>query len=556
MAKKVVEKTVKKPAKQVTKQESAKQKVERIPIVTILGHVDHGKTSLLDKIRESNVQAGEAGGITQKVSVFTVGIPQKDENGKQKQITFIDTPGHEAFDLMRSRGGQIADVVLLIVAADDGLKPQTIESIEIIKASKSHPIVVITKVDLPDINLEKIKRELSVKGIMVEGMGGDVPIVEVSAKTGQGIDTLLDTIALVIDVHGFIERTALPEGASGKAFVLESIKDESKGNVSSVVISEGKANTGEFIAYNKADEVIVERIKGFISEEGENIESLATGTGAKILGLSNLVNLGSEIFVMTDNDEKTAKTILATNKKVVEEEEEVAEAEALDAEGESAAMLSQMFGAATETTKDEEPTGKLNVLLKCGSEGALEAVRSNLSEIDIDGFTVNIVLSGVGDISQSDIEKAAVTKAIVLGFEVSVDPRATAEAKKSKILVRTYDIVYKLLEEITDALTSLSTPTESEEELGEAEIRQIFTLTNGSQVLGGRVTKGLIKRGERCYIVRGDDIVAEGKIVSLRQGKNTVNEAPKGADFGAGIEPVSGDVQEGDMIHCFKITKS
>ncbi|WKZ30727.1 MAG: GTP-binding protein [Candidatus Dojkabacteria bacterium] len=534
---------------------TAEVKEVRIPIVTILGHVDHGKTSLLDKIRESNVQAGEAGGITQKVSVFTVAINQKDENGANKQITFIDTPGHEAFDLMRSRGGQIADVVLLIVAADDGLKPQTEESIEIIKASKSHPIVVITKVDLPDINLDKIKRELSVKGIMVEGMGGDVPVVEVSAKDGTGIDTLLDTISLVIDVHNYIDRAELPTGAIGKAFVLESIKDVSKGNVSTVVMLQGDASTGKFVAYEKDGNTVVERIKGFLSEEGDNVDALNTGSGGKILGLSNLVSLGSEIFIVADNDAKVAKEIVASNRKIVAEEEAVVQAEGGEADDEAAVLLSQMFGAAT-TTENEEEGGKLNVLLKCGSEGALEAVRSNLLSVDIEGYSVNIVLAGVGDITQSDIEKAAVTKAIVLGFEVQVDTRAEAEAKKSKVLVRTYDIVYKLLEEITDALTSMATPKESEEELGEAEIRQIFTLTDGSQILGGRVTKGLIKRGERCYVVRGDDIIVEGKIVSLRQGKNAVNEAPKGADFGAGIDPKSDDVKEGDVIYCFKVNKN
>lgn len=544
---------------------SEKSKELRIPIVTILGHVDHGKTSLLDKIRESNVQAGEAGGITQKVSVFTINVGGAAVDAKDgaKQLTFIDTPGHEAFDLMRSRGGQIADVVLLIVAADDGLKPQTEESIDIIKASKSHPIVVITKTDLPDTNLEKIKRDLSVKGIMVEGMGGDVPIVEVSAKNGTGIDTLLETIALVIDVHGYIERTELPEGATGKAFVLESIKDVSKGNVSTVVISEGGASTGQWVAYSRKDDVNVERIKGFITEEGENVESLSAGSGAKILGLTDLVSLGSEIFIIPEKDEKLAKSILAANTQAIVEEEaeeaalvEVA-TDGAEAEDANLALLAQMFGAATTQSNEnsEEQGGKLNVILKCGSEGALEAVRANLESIETEGYTVNIILSGVGDITQSDIEKASVTKAIVLGFEVNVDPRAESEARKNRILVRTYDIVYKLLEEISDAITAMATPSESEEELGEAEIRQIFTLTDGSQILGGRVTKGLIKRGERCYIVRGDDIVAEGKVVSLRQGKNAVNEAPKGADFGAGVEPVSGEVQEGDMIHCFKVNK-
>ncbi|MCC7290140.1 translation initiation factor IF-2 [bacterium] len=505
-------------------------KPTRIPIVTILGHVDHGKTTLLDYIRGANVVDSEAGGITQRVSVFTVDV--KDGH----KVTFIDTPGHEAFDLMRSRGGSIADIVLLIVAADDGVMPQTEESIEIIKNSNAKPIVVINKVDLPGIDIEKIKRDVTNKGIFVEGMGGQVPVVQISAKTGQNVDMLLETISLVAQVEGLIERPDLPNGLVGKAFVLESVKDKNKGKVSTVIMTHGELSRGMWLGYVSKGKTYSEKVKGLISENDENLELLAEGMGGKILGLSELMELGSEIFVTTEKKERKIEAVIAQ-----ENLENIEESNAVD--------LAALFGQAV---KEEEKT--LKVVVKASSEGSLEALRKTLSKVDEDGYKVEIVQDGLGDITQKDLEMAEVTKSIILGFEVKIEKGVADLAIKKRILIKTYDLVYKLVEEISDAIVALSSPQESEEEIGSATVKAIFTLSNGTTVIGCQVASGVVKKGGKAYIVRGDDIIGEGKIESLRHEKETINEAKKGVECGV---IVSNKIEAivGDTLYCYKVIK-
>ncbi len=292
-----------------------KQKVEsttncaRPPIVTILGHVDHGKTTILDQIRQSNVQDCEAGGITQKVSVFTVDVSEGN------RVTFIDTPGHEAFDLMRTRGGSIADIVLLVVAADAGVKPQTKESIEIINSSDAKPIVVLNKVDLPDVQLDKVKREIVNNGLQIEGLGGDIPVIEVSGKTGKGIPELLELILLVAEVEGVKGGEDLPEGVLGKAYVLESVKDKFKGNTSSVALVQGGICQGDWLGYRAEGEFVLEKVKGMVTEEGGSFCVLDCGCGGKIIGISHLLELGTVVYALKEKDEKLLKTLLLKRKK-------------------------------------------------------------------------------------------------------------------------------------------------------------------------------------------------------------------------------------------------
>lgn len=501
---------------------------ERVPIVTILGHVDHGKTTILDNIRKSNVQSCEAGGITQRVSVFTVSI--KDG----KKITFIDTPGHEAFDLMRSRGGSIADIVLLIVAADDGVQPQTKESIEIIKRSTAKPIVVINKCDLPDIDIPKIKRELVSNGLQVEGLGGDIPVIEVSGKTGKGIPELLDMILLVAEVEGLQEREALTKGVMGKAFVLESIKDQSKGNVSSLALIQGKICEGDLFGYKIGNEYYIEKVKGVISEGGDDLCLLGSGCGGKILGVSNLLELGTEVFVLENKDEKLLKSLYKTVSA-----QSISEDEALD----------DFFGD-QQSSKDKS----LNIIVKSSSEGSLEALRKALKKIDDDGYTAEIIQSGVGNITLQDAEMASMSKAIVLGFEVGIENGVEDYAKKKKVLVRTYDIIYRLLEEVNDVVSLMALPQDVEEEIGKAVVKAIFVLSNGTKVFGSRVENGIMKRDCRCDVVRKDEIIGSGKIKSLRINKDTVTEAKTG--FECGIQFDSDiDVREGDEVHCYKVVK-
>ncbi len=505
----------------------------RVPIVAILGHVDHGKTTILDYIRKSHVQSCEAGGITQKISVFTI-APNNDLN---KKITFIDTPGHEAFDLMRLRGGSIADIVLLIVAANDGVKPQTIESIEIIKKSSVKPIVVINKVDLPDVNITKIKRDITNEGLQVEGMGGDIPVIEVSGKTGKGIPELLDLINLVVEVEGLQDRGSLPEGVGARAYVLESIKDKTRGNISSLVLIDGDLCKGSWLGYKKDGKLVIEKVKGIISEEGENICDLSCGCGGKVLGISNLISLGSEVYILEKNDLKLLSSLY-------KEEPTLDDLSIVEDD-----IFSSIFD---EEQKDGDTI--LNVIVKSSSQGSLEALKHALEKVKKDEYFVKIVSDGVGDITNKDIDMAKLSKAILLGFEVGIEKGTEEVAKKSGVLVRTYSIIYKLVEEVEDALEMLSTPSHVEEEIGNAVIKMMFILSDGSKVLGSRVKDGILKRDCKCYVVRNDEILAEGKIVSLRKGKDTVHEVKQGEDCGV-ILDIDIETSEGDELYCYKVSR-
>ncbi len=505
----------------------------RIPVVAILGHVDHGKTTILDKIRNTNVQNKEVGGITQKISAFT--ILSKDS----RKITFIDTPGHEAFDLMRVRGGSIADVVLLIVAADDGVQPQTEESIEIIKSSKAKPIVVINKVDLPDINIEKIKRDISNRGLLLEGLGGNIPVVQVSGKTGLGIDLLLETISLVVDVEGYIDRDILPDSVIGSGVVLETVKDKSKGLVSSMILLQGSMKASNFIGYRSGKEIVIEKIKGLITEENEVIESMTQGYGGRILGLSQVIEPGSVIYVMDKKEEKVLQKYIT----IKEQQEEI--------EQMSTDNFASFFGLKQTDTTDVK---KLKVIIKSSSEGALEAIKKSIEKLNTEEAKVEIIRSGIGDISLNDVEHAIVTKSIILGFEVSTDNGVEPLALQKRVLVRTYNIIYKLVDEVSDVLTSLAAGDEVEEEIGNAIIKQIFTLTNGSQVIGCRMEKGVVKKGCKVYIVRDDEILVEARIDSLRHNKDTITEAKNGQDFGAILDK-NVEAKEGDALYCYKVIK-
>jgi translation initiation factor IF-2 len=526
---------------------SEEKKNRRVPIVTILGHVDHGKTTILDRIREANVQECEAGGITQKISVFTITLDDKEDS----RITFIDTPGHEAFDLMRLRGGNIADFTLLVVAANDGVQPQTRESIEIIKNSTTKPLVVINKIDLPDIDIEKVKRELANEGIQVEDMGGDIPSVEVSGKTGKGIPELLEMINLIIDVEGLNEKEPLNEEVSARAVVLESVKEKSRGNISTIVVTQGSFHKGDFIGYFVNNKPQIERIKALISEDGDNIESFDAGCGGKIIGLSNLLDLGSDVYVLEDSDKKILDKITETKKKT--EEENVDEDVEEKTEEEKDAELVNFFKTEEEEEGDEE-IKEFSIILKSSSEGSLEALEGSLNKLNIEGVELNIIDSGVGDISIKDVERAQIANAIILGFEVDKQKGVDDLAKKERVLIRTYEVIYKLVEEMSDALNMLTIPEETEEEIGQAVVKAIFTLSNGQTVLGNRVQEGKMKRDCKIYIVRDDEILTEGKIKSLRINKSDVTEATKGMDCGI-ILDTKVDAQVGDEIYCYKVVR-
>ena len=523
-----------------------KEKVEqKIPVVAILGHVDHGKTTLLDFIRGAKVQAKEVGGITQKISAFTVEASENSNNF----VTFIDTPGHEAFDLMRSRGGSVADIVLLIIAADDGIKPQTLESIEIIKNSSVKPIVVVTKVDLGEHNLPKIKRELSSRGLLVEGMGGNVPVIEVSAKTGKGVSELLDMINLVVEVEGLKERVELPEGVLGQSFILESIKDKFRGYIVTLVVTEGEFYLGKWFVYKMGTEIYFEKIKAFLTEEGNSMSELKKGFGGRIIGMSNLVELGTEAYCLDQKDENLAKSLFKEN-----ETKEIGTkipSDTTDEEIDQNDLLQNFFGE----EKNENSAKVFKVLVKSSSEGSLEAIKKSVNKLKIDDVEIELIKSDIGNINISDIEMASVTKSIVLGFEVSFEQGVVDLASKKRVFVKTYDIIYKLIDEVEEAAKALGAPEDLEEEIGSAEVREVFELSDGTQVIGCKGLDGIVKRGEKAYIVRDDEIIGEGKIVSMKHNKKDIKESTKGNEFGVVLAKSAQNVKVGDELHCFTILK-
>ena len=363
---------------------------QRTPIVALLGHVDHGKTTILDQIRKSSIQEGEEGGITQGISVYSV-EPDGIQDGKQNEekdsneVTFIDTPGHEAFDLMRSRGGNAADIILLIVAANDGVKPQTKESIEIITEAKKPVIVVINKVDISGIDIQKVKRDLSTEGIVVESMSGDVPCVEVSGKTGKGIPELLEMIQLVAEVSQVKPKDS-PEPSTGEAVVLESTKDPSKGNVSTLIVTAGTFSKGSYIGYfdQSTGEAVIEKVKGFIDEHGKSTDELPQGYGAQILGVSNLIPLGEVVYGLTEKNNEAEELILKREALVstIEQEEpvieETDEKEADEEESSDADLLSMILGGDTEDIQEQQ---SLSVVIKANAQGTLDAILSSIEKL-------------------------------------------------------------------------------------------------------------------------------------------------------------------------------
>ncbi len=505
-------------------------KVNRPPVVTFLGHVDHGKTTILDKIRKTSVQESEVGGITQGISIYSVNYNDKD-------ITFVDTPGHEAFDLMRMRGGEVADIALLVVAAADGVKPQTKESIEIIKKSKTNCIVVLNKIDIKGVKLEKIKRQLSVEGISVESMGGDVPCLEVSGKTGKGIDDLLNMINLVVEVNGLDEKPC-PEGTSGYGVVLESTKDESMGMVTTVIVLSGAFKKGCYVSYEigKSD-----KIKGFLDSNGNPQGEIKAGYGGKLLGLSEILNAGDKIYCIENTKGDYSKLFQPVPEKPIVEKEEPKSEEDL---------LSALLGDSEEKSEDQS----LNVLVKSCSQGSLEAVLKSIDKMNKKEQLINVIKSGVGDITVSDIEYAKDSKAIIAGFSVGVDRASRDLAEKEKVIIRTYKVIYELLKELEEAGISLQSPEEEEEIVGTGTVKQVFVLSDGKKVIGTRVDSGEIKNGMRFRVIRGEDVITDSKIISMRCGKDKIDKAAKGIECGIIISK-KGDFEEGDKVECYRIVK-
>lgn len=457
----------------------------------VLGHVDHGKTSLLDSIRKTDTASREHGGITQSIGAYQV----EAEGGKK--ITFIDTPGHEAFSNMRSRGANVADIAILVVAANDSVMPQTEESIKIIKEAGIPFIVAINKVDLPEANVDKVIKDLLRFEVMLENYGGDVPWVKVSAKKGEGIKELLDLIGLLSEVNEIGKEIS----SELLATVIESKMDKSRGPVATAIVKSGVLTAGENVFVSG----IAEKVRALIDYKQQQIKEAPAGTPVEIIGLSVVPPVGSVIG-------QTQQTL------------QIHEAQ---------------------KRSDQEGSQSLSLILKSDSLGTLEAISAQIPA------NTNVISSGVGEIGEADIMLARSTKAIVLGFNVKISPAASKLAETEKVLARTYKIIYELLEELSDAAEGMLTPEVVEEELGKGEIVAEFPFEK-LRICGTRIVSGRIARGDLAKVMRGEEEIGRGKIKSVRVNKEEINKVEKGKECGILLEPQV-DFRPGDDIISYRI---
>ena len=492
----------------------------RPPVVTMLGHVDHGKTSLLDVIRHTNVVASEAGGITQHIGAYQV-------EHKGKKITFLDTPGHEAFTAMRARGAQGADIAVLVVAADDGVMPQTLEAIDHARAAQVPIIVAINKMDKPNANPERVKKQLSEAGLDPEEWGGNVICVPVSAKEKTGIEELLDSILLVADLAEIKANPNRPAVGT----VIEAKLDKSRGPTATLLVQNGTLREGDSLVIDD----IYGRVRAMFNEKGEKLKEAPPSTPVVVLGLSGVPRAG-DIFEVVE-DEKTARAIAAQR---AEEKERGA------ARPGRALSLEEIY-ARMEAGQVKE----LRLILKTDVQGAIEPVVSSLEKLSHDELKVKFIHVGTGNISESDIMLAVASKAIVIGFNVEVDPAARIMAEAEGVDVRLYDVIYKLIEDVDKALKGLLEPTYEELVTGRAEVRAVFTIPRVGNVAGVYVTEGLLSRNSLARVKRDGQVIYEGRVASLKRFAEDVKEVRAGYECGVGLEGF-GDFKEGDIIELYR----
>ncbi len=495
--------------------------VTRAPVVTVMGHVDHGKTSLLDKIRSSNVTEGEAGGITQSIGAYTVTL------GDGKNITFIDTPGHAAFTAMRARGAKVTDIVVLVVAADDGIMPQTVEAIDHAKAADVPIIVAMNKMDKQQVNPDKVKQGLMNYDLVPEEWGGDVIVVPVSAKTGDGIDALLENIWLVAEMQ---ELTANPE-RKAKGVVIEAKLDKGKGPVASVLVQNGTLHTGDFLISG----MTTGKVRAMIDDKGRTVKEAGPSTAVSVLGLEEVPNAGDTIFAV----EQSLMKKVQDERKVLQRESMIKETQKV--------TLDDVFRQVAEGNMKE-----LNVIVKGDVQGSVEAVRSSLEKLSNEEVRVKVIHAGAGAISENDVMLADSANAIIVGFNVRPDSKAKTLAERSKVDVRSYRIIYELLDDIEAALKGMLSPKYREVYMGKAEVRQTFNITGVGVVAGCLVTEGKLVRGGKLRIYRDDVMIVEGNVKQLKHYKDEAKEIAAGLECGCAIENFN-EIKIGDFIECYLI---
>ena len=495
--------------------------VERPPVVTIMGHVDHGKTTLLDYLRKSSIASGEAGGITQAIGAYQVRCKGKD-------ITFIDTPGHEAFTEMRARGASVTDIVIIIVAADDGVKPQTREAIDHAKAAKVPIIVAINKIDKPEANIDKVMTGLVDAGLTPEEWGGDTLVNKISAVTGEGVEELLENILLIAEMQ---ELKANPKRYATGA-VLESQMDKHMGSIVTLLIQNGTLRLGDPIVVGTS----FGKVRTLKNDLGQNIVSATPSMPVEITGLSETPKAGDKF--MAFETEKQAKSIA---------EERILRAKEADT-NRTGMTLDDLFGQINEGLKE------INVVLKTDVTGSMEAVKQSLEKINVEGVKVNVIRASVGAITESDIVLAQASNALIIGFNVRGNGKVMDLAKEYGVSIKIYDIIYKVVEEMEAAMKGMLEPEYEEVVTGNLEIRQIFKFSKVGLIAGCHVTNGTIKMGENARIIRDGIVVYQGKIKSLQRGKDSAKEVSKGMDCGLTLENCQ-DYKENDQVEVYDLVE-
>ena len=492
---------------------------ERAPIVTIMGHVDHGKTTLLDTIRNTRITAGEAGGITQHIGAYQV-------RTKDKKITFLDTPGHAAFTTMRARGAKITDVTILVVAADDGVMPQTIEAINHAKAADVPIIVAVNKMDKPQANPDRVMNELVEYGLISEEWGGDTIFVPISALKGEGIDELLENILLVTEMQ---ELKANPNRLA-LGTVIEAKLDKGRGAVATLLVQNGTLNVGDPLVVGNT----YGRVRAMINDRSKNIHTAKPSTPVEITGLQDVPNAGDRFVVF--GDEKTARQIGEKRQQQYIETTRQAN---------SAVSLDTLF----EQMKQGEMKD-LNIIIKADVQGSVEALAMSLAKIDVEGVNVRIIHTGVGAINESDITLAVASSAVVIGFNVRPDNNAKQMAATEQVDIRLHSIIYKVIEEIEAAMTGLLDPEFVEKVIGLAEVRQVYKVSKIGTIAGAYVTEGKVSRDGKVRVIRDSVVIYEGEIDTLRRFKDDVKEVQSGYECGMTVENFN-DIKEGDVFEVY-----
>jgi len=492
---------------------------KRPPIVTVMGHVDHGKTSLLDAIKHSKVTSTEAGGITQHIGAYTVDV-------NDEKVTFLDTPGHEAFTAMRARGAQITDIVILVVAADDGIMPQTVEAINHCKAAKVPMIVAINKMDRPAANPDKVKQELTEHGLLSEDWGGDTICVPVSAHTREGLDTLLEMVTLTSEM---LELTANPK-RNAKGTVVEAKLDKGRGPLATLLVQNGTLSTGDSIIVGTT----YGRIRAMLDDKGKKIKTAGPSIPVEVLGLSEVPAAGDRFIVV--KDEKTARNMAESRKEKIRQE---------NFQSSNRVSMENLYSQIQEGKVKE-----LSVIVKADVQGSVEAIRQSIEKLSTDNVKVRVIHGGVGAITETDVSLAYASNAIIIGFNVRPDNNAIAVGERDNVEIKTYRIIYNALDDIKAAMMGMLEPEYKEVVLGRVEVRAVYKISNVGTIAGCYVLNGKITRNSSVRVLREGIVIFESTLASLKRFKDDVKEAAAGFECGISVEKFN-DIKEGDIIEAY-----